>query len=257
MNNKQTKSFKPSGRLNSIFLWPVGLGILLVLLDILLCFVSSVAASIVAVFIVIYAFVCAMMICYFRPRIIKEIVEFSSNYSQVQRQLLYELSIPYCLLDNKGNILWMNASMQASINRKNDLNKNMTYFQMPVKFSKSEGNGELYVFTNKKNLAGKTDNISAMLHLDMDNLKSMDIYVNLSGGNNVSTNFVLETEELLDFVYQHIDRLNARLEKLGYNTHFEMKVAADSSDRLDFVKDFIEAEARPAAGGQYIFDAKA
>ena len=126
MNNKQTKSFKPSGRLNSIFLWPVGLGILLVLLDILLCFVSSVAASIVAVFIVIYALVCAMMICYFRPRIIKEIVEFSSNYSQVQRQLLYELSIPYCLLDNKGNILWMNASMQASINRKNDLNKNIS-----------------------------------------------------------------------------------------------------------------------------------
>jgi c-di-AMP phosphodiesterase-like protein len=126
MNNKQTKSFKPSGRLNSIFLWPVGLGILLVLLDILLCFVSSVAASIVAVFIVIYAFVCAMMICYFRPRIIKEIVEFSSNYSQVQRQLLYELSIPYCLLDNKGNILWMNASMQVSINRKNDLNKNIS-----------------------------------------------------------------------------------------------------------------------------------
>lgn len=126
MNNKQTKSFKPSGRLNSIFLWPVGLGILLVLLDILLCFVSSVVASIVAVFIVIYAFVCAMMICYFRPRIIKEIVEFSSNYSQVQRQLLYELSIPYCLLDNKGNILWMNASMQASINRKNDLNKNIS-----------------------------------------------------------------------------------------------------------------------------------
>ena len=126
MNNKQTKSFKPSGRLNSIFLWPVGLGILLVLLDILLCFVSSVAASIVAVFIVIYAFVCAMMICYFRPRIIKEIVEFSSNYSQVQRQLLYELSIPYCLLDNKGNILWMNASMQASINRKNDLNRNIS-----------------------------------------------------------------------------------------------------------------------------------
>lgn len=126
MNNKQTKSFKPSGRLNSVFLWPVGLGILLVLLDILLCFVSSVAASIVAVFIVIYAFVCAMMICYFRPRIIKEIVEFSSNYSQVQRQLLYELSIPYCLLDNKGNILWMNASMQASINRKNDLNKNIS-----------------------------------------------------------------------------------------------------------------------------------
>ena len=85
----------------------------------------------------------------------------------------------------------------------------------------------------------------------------MDIYVNLSGGNNVSTNFVLETEELLDFVYRHIDKLNARLEQLGYKTHFEMKVAESSFDRLDFVKDFIEAETRPATGGQYIFDAKA
>ncbi len=149
------------------------------------------------------------------------------------------------------------SDIKSNIDFMNDLNRNMTYFQMPVKFSKSEGNGELYVFTNKKNLANKSDNISAMLHLDMDNLKSMDIYVNLSGGNNVSTNFVLETEELLDFVYRHIDKLNARLEQLGYKTHFEMKVAESSFDRLDFVKDFIEAETRPATGGQYIFDAKA
>ena len=164
MNNKQTKSFKPSGRLNSIFLWPVGLGILLVLLDILLCFVSSVAASIVAVFIVIYAFVCAMMICYFRPRIIKEIVEFSSNYSQVQRQLLYELSIPYCLLDNKGNILWMNASMQASINRKNDLNKNISTIIPELSanvFSNFEDFKEIRVAFNDRDYRVEMKRISA------------------------------------------------------------------------------------------------
>ena len=51
------------------------------------------------------------------------------------------------------------SDIKSNIDFMNDLNKNMTYFQMPVKFSKSEGNGELYVFTNKKNLAGKTDNI--------------------------------------------------------------------------------------------------
>ena len=96
-----------------------------------------------------------------------------------------------------------------------------------------------------------------MLHLDMDNLKSMDIYVNLSKGNNVSTNFVLETEELLDFVYQHIDKLNERLKQLGYKTHFEMKTATDRNDRLDFVKDFVQKDIHPASGEQYIFDAKA
>ena len=65
-------------------------------------------------------------------------------------------------------------------------------------------------------------------------------------------------ENILIFIgTPYFDKMSKQVEKLGYNTHFEMKVAADSSDRLDFVKDFIEAEARPAAGGQYIFDAKA
>ena len=40
------------------------------------------------------------------------------------------------------------SDIKSNIDFMNDLNKNMTYFQMPVKFSKSEGIGELYVFTN-------------------------------------------------------------------------------------------------------------
>lgn len=44
------------------------------------------------------------------------------------------------------------SDIKSNIDFMNDLNKNMTYFQMPLKFSESEGNGELYVFTNKKNL---------------------------------------------------------------------------------------------------------
>jgi len=126
MNNKQEKSFRPSGRLNSVFVWPIALGILLIIIDFILYFINIPAASVVAVFTFVYICVCAFMILYFRPRIIKEIVEFSSNYSQVQRQLLYDLSIPYCLLDNKGNILWMNSAMQHCISKKNDYNKNIS-----------------------------------------------------------------------------------------------------------------------------------
>ena len=126
MNNKQGKSFRPSGRLNSVFIWPIALGILLIIVDFALYFISVPAASVVMVFALIYIIVCAFMMLYFRPRVIKEIVEFSSNYSQVQRQLLYDLSIPYCLLDNKGNILWMNSTMQHSINKKNEFNKNIS-----------------------------------------------------------------------------------------------------------------------------------
>lgn len=153
----------------------------------------------------------------------------------------------------------LSKSMQdikSNIDFMNDLNKNMTFFQMPLKFSESEGNGELYVFTNKKALAHSSEEVSAMLHLDMEHLGPIDVYVKLNK-KNVSTNFILESEELLDFVYAHIDELNERLEKLGYSTHFEMKVSENVKDDFNFVNDFIEKDIKPENNGQYILDIKA
>ncbi|MDO5382886.1 MAG: flagellar hook-length control protein FliK [Eubacteriales bacterium] len=146
--------------------------------------------------------------------------------------------------------------IKSNIDFMNDLNKNMTYFQIPVKFSEGEGNGELYVFTNKKALSKGTDNISAMLHLDMEHLGPMDVYVKLNN-KNVSTNFMLESEEMLDFVYKHIDKLNKRLENLGYSTHFEMKVSDSQTDKFDFVTDFVQGDINKKNNGQYILDVKA
>ena len=145
--------------------------------------------------------------------------------------------------------------VKSNIDFMNDLNKNMTYIQMPVKFSESAGNGDLYVFTNKKALENGTDNISALLHLDMDNLGPVDIYVKLAG-MNLSTNFCLESEEMLDFVYSHIETLNKRLEALGYNTRFEMKLSEDQNNGIDFVEDFIQKDNHPVKISQFVFDAK-
>jgi hypothetical protein len=145
--------------------------------------------------------------------------------------------------------------VKANIDFMNDLNKNMTYFQMPVHFKHSNGDGELYVFTNKKALSNNSDSVSAMLHLDMDNLGPMDIYVKMTG-KNVSTNFCLESEELLDFVYSNIDKLNARLEALGYSTKFEMNVT-EKEKQFDFVENFVEKDIPAKATSQYVFDIKA
>lgn len=145
--------------------------------------------------------------------------------------------------------------IKSNIDFMNDLNRNMTYFQMPVKFSEGTGNGELYVFTNKKNLRNNTDNVSALLHLDMENLGPIDIYVKLSG-KNVTTNFCLESDEMLDFIYEHIDRLNERLEALGYTPHVEMKVVQEE-EQFDFGKDFLNKGTPVTPTSQYIFDIKA
>ena len=89
----------------------------------------------------------------------------------------------------------------------------------------------------------------------MPNLGPVDIYVKLNH-TNVSTNFILETEELLDFVYVHIDELNERLKQLGYSTHFEMTLSNKEND-FDFNTDFIEKDVHSDNGGQYVFDIKA
>ncbi len=146
-------------------------------------------------------------------------------------------------------------SIKSNIDFMNDLNRNMTYFQMPIHFSQSDANGELYVFTNKKALASGADNVSAMLHLDMENLGAVDVYVRLAG-KSVSTDFCLESEEMLDFVYANIGKLNARLEALGYSVNFEMKVAK-TEEPFDFVQDFIDREQAVLPTSQYIFDIKA
>ncbi len=145
--------------------------------------------------------------------------------------------------------------VKANIDFMNDLNKNMTYVQIPIQLKNSETNGELYVFTNKKALAKGADNISAMLHLDMEHLGSIDIYVRLQN-KNVSTNFCLESEELLDFVYAHIDKLDARLQALGYSTSFEMKLN-EPEDKFDFVEDFVEKDISKNSTSQFILDIRA
>ncbi len=113
----------------------------------------------------------------------------------------------------------------------NDLNQAMAYVQLPLKFANQNVHSDLYVFKDKRKPIDK-DNISALLHLDMDNLGSMDIYVNLTNQNNLSTKFMLENEEMLDFIMEHIDILDERLKNLGYNTNFTVTGSQKSTNAV-------------------------
>ena len=146
--------------------------------------------------------------------------------------------------------------LRNNIDFMNDLNKNMSYFQLPIKFSAGDAESELYVFTNKKKSSNKTDTLSALLHLDMQNLGPLDVFIKLTG-KNVSTNFCLESESMLDFVYSHIDQLNNRLDSLGYNVDFEMTIRQDDKRGMDFVQDFLDQSKSTPLPSQFIFDTKA
>lgn len=159
-------------------------------------------------------------------------------------------------LSKDSNLVKNLDTIKSNVDFMNDLNRNMSYFQLPVKFSQKNANGELYVFTNKKSLANKSDTVSALLHLDMENLGPIDIYVKLAG-KNVSTNFCLESEEMLLFIEEHIEELNQRLEDLGYHTQFEAKVRDKETNKISFVDDFLDKGVDKQPISQYVFDTKA
>ena len=115
-------------------------------------------------------------------------------------------------------------NLSSNVEFMNQLNQMFTYVQLPLKLSGQEAAGELYVYTNKKNLAKKDGQVSALLHLDLEHLGEIDIHVSLRD-SHVSTKFCLSDEKALDLVVANIDTLNQRLMKRGYSmdASFEQK----------------------------------
>ncbi|MCR4696866.1 MAG: flagellar hook-length control protein FliK [Lachnospiraceae bacterium] len=97
------------------------------------------------------------------------------------------------------------------------LNDLTPYVQLPLLMNNRSNTGDLYVYANKKNLLENKDNISAVLRLDMKNLGMVQVYVKLNSSKNLSTDFTLPDEDTLKFIEDHIDILNEKLEKLGFN----------------------------------------
>ena len=106
-------------------------------------------------------------------------------------------------------------SMTQNLKFMQSLNEAFSYIQLPLKMANQEAHGDLYVYTKRKAKGKEQEGLSAFLHLDMEHLGAVDVLVRLDG-SRIGTNFTLETEELLDFVEQHIELLTARLEKKGY-----------------------------------------
>ena len=115
-------------------------------------------------------------------------------------------------------------NLSSNVEFMNQLNQMFTYVQLPLKMSGQEATGELYVYTNKKNLAKKDGQVSALLHLDLEHLGEVDIHVSLRD-SHVYTKFCLSDEKALDLVAANIDTLNQRLMKRGYSmdASFEQK----------------------------------
>lgn len=147
------------------------------------------------------------------------------------------------------------SNVRNNVDFMNQMNQMFTYVQLPLKLAQDKAHGDLYVYTNKKNLAKKDGNVTALLHLDMDHLGGMDVYVTMQA-QKVSTRFTLEKEEMLDFLEANMHLLTERLTKRGYDVKTEVTMGDKKEESV--VNDMLKSGGKTVTGmSQRAFDMRA
>lgn len=137
----------------------------------------------------------------------------------------------------------------------NSMNQFMAAVQVPIKNIGEHGEGELYVYRRNKQKCGEDDTVKAFLHLDMEHLGALDIYVTLKG-SSVATNFKVEDESVLDFLEANMEQLTKKLGEDGYNVTASISRTDDSAG-FDFEKEVIAPVLPVSDVRRFRFDMKA
>ena len=137
----------------------------------------------------------------------------------------------------------------------NSMNQFMAAVQVPIKNIGEHGEGELYVYRRNKQKCGEDDTVKAFLHIDMEHLGALDIYVTLKG-SSVATNFKVEDESVLDFLETNMEQLTKKLAEDGYNVTASISKTDDSAG-FDFEKEVIAPVLPVSDVRRFRFDMKA
>jgi len=89
-----------------------------------------------------------------KTKVEKKLAEYGAMFSQVQRQMIRELDIPYSLLDISGKILWSNDAMKRLLVEENIHHKHIDSMFTEVNLEEIEftdGIAQIEVEYNKKN----------------------------------------------------------------------------------------------------------
>ena len=103
---------KRKRKLSTFFTIPLILGALLTVITILVYFIYWPVGMILTVFLVVYF---AFILVLYRNNseiLRREMVDFATQYGQVQKEILRSFDVPYALLDESARILWMNDAFQ-------------------------------------------------------------------------------------------------------------------------------------------------
>lgn len=156
----------------------------------------------------------------------------------------------------RGSSAYQNVTnLSQNVDFLQQINQTYAYIQLPLHLRQGEHKtGEMFVYTNKKNLARKDGQVSALLHLDMEHLGPLDVYVTLKD-TKVSTKFYVQNDAILDYLEANMDVLTERLQKRGYDCKCETTLRTELQQTAQAMAPLLKTEGSvPVA--QYAFDVR-
>lgn len=189
-----------------------------------------------------------------RPEELKEEKKISQLYEKLEQQMKQVEDVLKEAGMTKSAFLDTATEVRNNIEFMNQLNQAYTYVQVPLKLSGQNANGELYVYTNKKNLKDPDAELSAFLHLDLEHLGSTDVSVKMQH-RKVKTNFYMADDASYDLVEKYLPVLEQKLKEKGYQCTITV---TKEEKKVNFGDDFLRKD-MPQTGTlhRYSFDVRA
>lgn len=114
------------GQLRLYLQWPLVMSVLLLAANLAVGFVTPRAGLVMSGFTFIYVLIALWLLMYRRKRLVGGLVEFSAEYAWVQKQLLYEMRMPYAIADAEGHLLWLNREFSSIVQEEKTCHKNLS-----------------------------------------------------------------------------------------------------------------------------------
>lgn len=189
-----------------------------------------------------------------RPEELKQEHKVSGLYERLEQQLSQMEEAVRATGSTQNTFLQTASQVHSNLEFMNQMNQIYHYVQLPLKMSGQNANGELYVYANRKNLRDPDAELTAFLHLDMEQLGSTDVSVRMQN-RSVRTNFYLEDDASYDLVEKHLEVLNKRLKSKGYQS----SVTVTHEKRDISFKENIVKKGKATVGSlhRYSFDVRA
>jgi hypothetical protein len=191
-----------------------------------------------------------------RPDDVSDKDNVRNLYERLNSQVKQLTTLLQGHVGENSSVFQSSQNLSQNIDFMNQLNQMYAYVQLPLKMSGNDAHGDLYVYSNKKHMASDDGSVSALLHLDMNNLGPLDVYVRMTD-MKVSTNFYMADESCIDLIMEHIDELTARLNKRGYQMSYQVLPSEDLKSENRAVDALLQADDKMTTISSTSFDARA